>query len=150
VTCTLKKFIHFSFKRNLKNRVLQKSSRNLHRNHHEKMKRKIKFIVALLILISVKSFSQGIMMHVALPPLLQVHIVTGKPFMFTAPEKSRINFLNQPSFISFQTNNMVVPDYYTRHFGFFCDKELRFEKITKVPIRFRLGSLEYCNKLEGK
>lgn len=41
-------------------------------------------------------------------------------------------------------------DYYTRHFGFFCKKELEFEKTTRIPLKFRLGSLDYCNSLEGK
>ena len=41
-------------------------------------------------------------------------------------------------------------DYYTTHFGFFCQKELEFEKKTHIPLRFRLGSLEQCNYLEGK
>ena len=45
----------------------------------------------------------------------------------------------------------VIPqDYYTQHFGIMCKKELAIEKATKIPLRFRLGSLQQCNYLEGK
>ena len=44
----------------------------------------------------------------------------------------------------------LANDYYPCHFGFFCKKELQFERATKIPLRFRLGSLEQCNALEGK
>lgn len=44
----------------------------------------------------------------------------------------------------------VSENFSTSCYGFFCREELKIEKATKMPIRFRLGSLEQCNYYEGK
>ena len=41
-------------------------------------------------------------------------------------------------------------NYYADHLGFFCKQEIKMEKITRVPFKFRLGSLQQCDWLEGK
>ncbi len=44
---------------------------------------------------------------------------------------------------------MSTGRYYDQ-LGFFCKRELDIQKATHLPVFFRLGSLESCNKLEGK
>ena len=46
--------------------------------------------------------------------------------------------------------SVINANFYTQNFGFFCKKELNFEKATKIPLRFRLGTLQYNDYLEGK
>jgi hypothetical protein len=41
-------------------------------------------------------------------------------------------------------------DNYVKNLAFFCRQEWKLEKALKVPFRFRVGSLEQCNLLEGK
>ena len=34
-------------------------------------------------------------------------------------------------------------------YEFFCKKEIQLEKMTGIPFKFRLGSVQQCNRLEG-
>jgi|GEM_PF-1057405 len=68
------------------------------------------------------------------------------------------NTENQPlpknSLLYFSFKNTDVPeipaDYSTCQYGFFCREEVKIEKATRLPLRFRLGSLAQCNYYEGK
>ncbi len=48
------------------------------------------------------------------------------------------------------TRQPVPENFYTNNMSFFCRQELVIEKATKIPFRFRLGSLQQCNYYEGK
>ena len=47
-------------------------------------------------------------------------------------------------------STFLSPGFYASQLGFFCKQEIKLDKITKVPFRFRLGSVAECNRLEGK
>ena len=73
-------------------------------------------------------------------------------------KKSFLTFYSDPSVYSKKPSkkvyvkdaSLIPANFATCDYGFFCRQELKIEKATKVPIRFRLGSLEQCNYYEGK
>ena len=45
----------------------------------------------------------------------------------------------------------VLPrNFYSQHMGFFCKKEVQVQQYTHLPLFFRLGTLEYVDRMEHK
>ena len=63
------------------------------------------------------------------------------PLLALSPSKINKDFRYVPP---------VSADFYFTHLGFFCKQEIKFNRVTGIPFRFRLGSVEDCDKLEGK
>ena len=49
-----------------------------------------------------------------------------------------------------QPLRLLPENYYSSKLGFMCKKEIQVEKLTKIPLKIRLGSVEYVDKMEGK
>lgn len=86
--------------------------------------------------------------------LLKINIASRNNVNYLQEKKDAIKNRQQVN-TNLNTGNLSLrqalqPDYHITTLGFMCKKELQFEKATKIPLRFRLGSLQYCNMLEGK
>jgi hypothetical protein len=50
----------------------------------------------------------------------------------------------------YSIGQVISPNYYTTTIGFFCKRELQLERTIKLPVKIRLGSVAYTDKMEGK
>ncbi len=89
-------------------------------------------------------FSQNV-----LPISGAVALATNSPFYLVKQRPfNLIPAQNKPTIIA--PSMLVSPTFYCSNLAFFCRQEIKFEKITKIPFKFRLGSVQYVDYLEGK
>ena len=60
-------------------------------------------------------------------------------------DTSKLNY----NFYRLSADLRLAPNYYTKQTGFFCNTERSLGKYTKLPVKFRLGSVEQTQQLEG-
>ncbi len=66
------------------------------------------------------------------------------------PDNKRF-FFNLSVFPQQENLNIILPaNFYCTQLGFFCQKEIQIESAIKIPFKFRLGNVQYCDWLEGK
>lgn len=98
--------------------------------------------------------------------LFVCHVVIGQSISLTAAfakpratNHTGLPFPSKASLFADTTNyaglynipyTFLASNYYIGTLGFFCQKEIQIEKALKFPVRFRLGSVAYTDKMEGK
>ncbi|MGQ0738314.1 MAG: hypothetical protein ACT4OJ_04575 [Bacteroidota bacterium] len=110
------------------------------------------FLVVFLLMFSGKIFGQEILPGKGslFLPQLSYYQLNPKPFVPKFSQQ-KITPSTERTLISRNTLlSLPRASYYTAHLGFFCKKEIQIEKLLVVPLRFRLGSLDYVNWMEGK
>ena len=93
-----------------------------------------------MIFVGLKMFSQDLPQQKGALILLQVP-VKPMPAMFLITKTVATPVNTQP---------FLSANYYSTQLGFFCKQEIKFEKIAKISFKLRMGSVEDCDRLEGK
>ena len=88
-------------------------------------------------------------------PLSQPHFAFTQgldTWKFSIPQPSSSNQpIPPPSLLQdFRSTARTLPGYDSSHLAFFCRLEVRLEKATKIPVRFRIGDVQQVDYLEGK
>ena len=116
------------------------------------------FVVVSILFFNVEIFSQG-----KSPECIKLPINYNTPVNFRFQDNGKLNFHTGNSIRKLQKARsgsetmtlrlsmlILSPSFYSNHLSFFCNKEMKLEKLTTVPLRLRLGSLDYVNYLEQK
>ena len=119
-----------------------------------KSQRAYQILVVFMLILPARIFSQQQMPlfaqktpHIYSEENLKAQKNQNNSYSFSAfvDTKAPRPFTLNPLLIRMEVINLII-----QNLPFFCKKEFIFEKNTSVPLRVRLGSLDYVNKLEGK
>jgi hypothetical protein len=136
--------------------IIKNQAVNLQTNDVMKSQRVYQILVVFMLILPAQIFSQQQMPLFAqkTPHILQ------SPANFRAPVNQSRNagstFINNKISKPFTVDaaplrlEIISSKLTVQNLPFFCKKEFLFERNTSIPLRVRLGSLEYVNKLEGK
>lgn len=75
-------------------------------------------------------------------------IVVYDPYQKFRVTTSRYEPMERPFCVAYPS--AIPKDFFINGLGLICHYELKFEAKTSIPLRLRLGSLEYVNYLEQK
>lgn len=126
------------------------------------MDKKAKFLLFCMIFVAGGAFCQNLDGKMSLDkdifkikaPIQKNRIINNYALFYRSnykkPVQAKLNIKPVIIILNPVSCSVIRADFYAQNFGFFCKKELQFEKATKIPLRFRLGSLQYNDYMEGK
>lgn len=114
------------------------------------LKMKKLLICSILFLISFNTNAQ--IRGKSIPELRQEATASFQPSIVPLFHYSNFPLLQLSNFkLNFPHSNPTVPIVYSYHnLAFFCKVEVQLEKKVKLPVKFRLGDVDYVDRLEGK
>jgi hypothetical protein len=83
-------------------------------------------------------------------PELRISPSLSKHYIFPINSYKPVFRTAEASVLYLKRPKLDLPNDYYQHLGFFCKVELKMERQAKIPVRFRLGTTDYVDQLEGK
>ncbi|HEU4551190.1 MAG TPA: hypothetical protein VFS25_00080 [Chitinophaga sp.] len=82
--------------------------------------------------------------------LLPATVAGAQSLQLPAQRADTVKRMPLPAYMITPVSAMAPGTYYQQHFGVFCKQEWLLEKQIHVPVKLRLGTYQYTQRLEGK